>query len=84
MIPHDSAYAITLTTKVEDFISVIFLPAYFAVSGLRTQVRFLVGLAVSVSTATPYRRSQRCFPNINGFYKAPVAHLKVIISVQKG
>ncbi|GAQ80927.1 cation/H+ antiporter family [Klebsormidium nitens] len=38
MIPHDSAYAITLTTKVEDFISVIFLPAYFAVSGLRTQV----------------------------------------------
>jgi Kef-type K+ transport system membrane component KefB len=38
MIPHDSAYAITLTSKIEDFISVIFLPAYFAVSGLRTQV----------------------------------------------
>jgi Kef-type K+ transport system membrane component KefB len=38
MIPHDSAYAVALTTKTEDFITVTLLPAYFAVSGLKTQV----------------------------------------------
>eukprot|EP00243_Klebsormidium_subtile_P000659 TRINITY_DN1111_c1_g1_i2.p1 TRINITY_DN1111_c1_g1~~TRINITY_DN1111_c1_g1_i2.p1 ORF type:complete len:890 (+),score=223.12 TRINITY_DN1111_c1_g1_i2:679-3348(+) len=38
MIPHDSAYAVALTSKVEDFIAVTLLPAYFAVSGLKTQI----------------------------------------------
>ncbi|KAH7383655.1 Sodium/hydrogen exchanger family-domain-containing protein [Cadophora sp. MPI-SDFR-AT-0126] len=36
--PHDGGFAIKLTEKVEDLISVIFLPLYFALSGLGTDL----------------------------------------------
>ncbi|KAK0628835.1 Sodium/hydrogen exchanger family-domain-containing protein [Bombardia bombarda] len=39
--PHDGGYAIKLTEKIEDLISVLFLPLYFAQSGLSTDLGLL-------------------------------------------
>jgi len=39
--PHDGGFAIKLTEKVEDLISVLFLPLYFALSGLSTNLGLL-------------------------------------------
>ncbi|OIW24363.1 putative K(+)/H(+) antiporter protein [Coniochaeta ligniaria NRRL 30616] len=39
--PHDGGFAIKLTEKIEDLITVIFLPLYFALSGLSTDLGLL-------------------------------------------
>ena len=39
--PHDGGFAIKLTEKIEDLISVLFLPLYFAYSGLSTNLGLL-------------------------------------------
>jgi Kef-type K+ transport system membrane component KefB len=39
--PHDAGFAIKVTEKVEDLISAIFLPLYFALSGLNTNLGLL-------------------------------------------
>ena len=39
--PHDGGFAIKLTEKIEDLISVLFLPLYFALSGLSTNLGLL-------------------------------------------
>ncbi|KAK0743370.1 Sodium/hydrogen exchanger family-domain-containing protein [Schizothecium vesticola] len=36
--PHEGGFAIKLTEKIEDLISVLFLPLYFALSGLSTNI----------------------------------------------
>ncbi|KAJ1548181.1 K(+)/H(+) antiporter [Nowakowskiella sp. JEL0078] len=38
IVPHDHGFAIQLTEKVEDLVSIIFLPLYFAYSGLNTRI----------------------------------------------
>jgi len=39
--PHDGGFAIKLTEKIEDFVSALFLPLYFALSGLSTDLGLL-------------------------------------------
>ena len=39
--PHDSGFAIKLTEKIEDLVGVLFLPLYFALSGLSTNIGLL-------------------------------------------
>ena len=39
--PHDGGFAIKLTEKIEDLIGVLFLPLYFALSGLNTNLGLL-------------------------------------------
>ena len=39
--PHERGFAIRLTEKIEDFVSVLFLPLYFALSGLNTNIGLL-------------------------------------------
>ena len=39
--PHDSGFAIKVTEKVEDLVSVLLLPLYFALSGLSTNLGLL-------------------------------------------
>jgi len=39
--PHQGGFAIKLTEKIEDLISVLLLPLYFALSGLRTNLSLL-------------------------------------------
>lgn len=39
--PHDGGFAIKVTEKVEDLVSVLFLPLYFALSGLGTNLGLL-------------------------------------------
>jgi Kef-type K+ transport system membrane component KefB len=39
--PHDGGFAIKMTEKIEDLISVLFLPLYFALSGLSTNLGLL-------------------------------------------
>ncbi|TVY50456.1 K(+)/H(+) antiporter 1 [Lachnellula cervina] len=39
--PHEGGFAIKLTEKIEDLVSVIFLPLYFALSGLSTNLGLL-------------------------------------------
>ncbi|KAL5507866.1 KHA1_1 [Sanghuangporus vaninii] len=41
VIPHDGGFAIALVEKLEDFVSLVFLPLYFAFSGLRTDLSLL-------------------------------------------
>ncbi|MCE9531330.1 MAG: cation:proton antiporter [Planctomycetes bacterium] len=38
IIPHDSAIARTFTAKLEDLVTIVFLPAFFAFTGMRTQL----------------------------------------------
>jgi Kef-type K+ transport system membrane component KefB len=44
IIPHDSVVAAQLRGKLEDTVIVLFLPVYFAFTGLRTQVGLVHGL----------------------------------------
>ncbi|KAF9969740.1 K(+)/H(+) antiporter, partial [Actinomortierella ambigua] len=41
LIPHDSGFAEGMTRRLEDLIGVIFLPIYFALSGLKTRIGLL-------------------------------------------
>jgi len=44
VIPHDSRLAHDLTRKLEDFVAVFLLPAFFAFTGMRTQIGLVAGL----------------------------------------
>lgn len=44
VIPHDSAVAREFRAKLEDLVSVLLLPAFFAYTGLRTQIGLVNGL----------------------------------------
>lgn len=39
--PHEGGFAIKVTEKIEDLVSVVFLPLYFALSGLGTNLGLL-------------------------------------------
>jgi len=39
--PHDGGFAIKVTEKIEDLITVLFIPLYFAFSGLSTNLGLL-------------------------------------------
>ncbi|ORZ14883.1 Sodium/hydrogen exchanger family-domain-containing protein [Lobosporangium transversale] len=41
VIPNDTGFADGVTKRIEDLVSVIFLPIYFALSGLKTQIGLL-------------------------------------------
>ncbi|KAI0375958.1 hypothetical protein BV20DRAFT_960038 [Pilatotrama ljubarskyi] len=41
VIPHDNGFAIAMVEKLEDLVSILFLPLYFALSGLRTNLGLL-------------------------------------------
>ncbi|KAG0126927.1 Sodium/hydrogen exchanger family-domain-containing protein [Tuber indicum] len=41
--PHEGGFAVRLTEKIEDLVSVLFLPLYFTLSGLRTDIGLLNG-----------------------------------------
>ncbi|KAK2465935.1 hypothetical protein APHAL10511_001576 [Amanita phalloides] len=41
IIPHENGYGIALVEKLEDLICILFLPIYFALSGLRTNLGLL-------------------------------------------
>jgi Kef-type K+ transport system membrane component KefB len=43
VIPHDSALARDLTGKLEDLVTVLLLPAFFAFTGMRTQIGLVAG-----------------------------------------
>jgi Kef-type K+ transport system membrane component KefB len=43
VIPHDSRLSRDLTTKLEDLVVVLLLPAFFAFTGMRTQIGLVAG-----------------------------------------
>jgi Kef-type K+ transport system membrane component KefB len=43
IIPHDSELARDLTRRLEDFVVVLLLPAYFAFTGMRTEIGLVSG-----------------------------------------
>jgi Kef-type K+ transport system membrane component KefB len=43
-IPHDSLIARDTTGRLQDFVAILFLPAFFALSGVKTQIGLLSGL----------------------------------------
>jgi K+:H+ antiporter len=45
VIPHDSQLAATLKQRLEDLVTILLLPAFFAFTGMRTQVGLVSGLA---------------------------------------
>ncbi len=59
VIPHDSSVARALIDKLEDFVTILLLPAFFALTGMRTTVGLLsslsdwalCGLIIVVATA---------------------------------
>lgn len=44
VIPHDSRLATELTYKLEDFVTVLLLPAFFAFTGMRTRIDLVSGV----------------------------------------
>jgi Kef-type K+ transport system membrane component KefB len=44
VIPHDSAVAQAFTRKLEDLVTVLLLPAFFAFTGMRTEIGLVAGL----------------------------------------
>lgn len=44
VVPHDSALARNLTKRLHDVTVVFFLPAYFAISGMRTEIGLVSGI----------------------------------------
>jgi Kef-type K+ transport system membrane component KefB len=44
VIPHDSAVARVFSRKVEDIVSILLLPAFFAYTGMRVQIGLVAGL----------------------------------------
>ncbi|KAG6836189.1 hypothetical protein H0H93_010495 [Arthromyces matolae] len=38
VIPHENGYAISIVEKLEDLVTIVFLPIYFTLSGLRTNL----------------------------------------------
>jgi Kef-type K+ transport system membrane component KefB len=59
IVPHSSNLARTLTSKLEDLVTILMLPAFFAFTGMRTQIGLvsgpsewmLCGLIIVVATA---------------------------------
>ena len=45
VIPHDSPLARTLTLKMEDLVTILLLPAFFAFTGMRTEIGLVSGSA---------------------------------------
>ena len=45
VIPHDSDLARTLKAKLEDLVTILLLPAFFAFTGMRTQIGLVSGSA---------------------------------------
>ncbi len=45
LVPHDSALAREISGKLEDLVVVLFLPAFFAFTGMRTQIGLVQGLS---------------------------------------
>jgi Kef-type K+ transport system membrane component KefB len=43
IIPHDSPLARTLTRKLHDLVTILLLPAFFAFTGMRTQIGLVAG-----------------------------------------
>ncbi|KAF9035924.1 cation/H+ exchanger [Panaeolus papilionaceus] len=41
IIPHDNGFAISIVEKIEDLVSILFLPIYFTLSGLKTNLGLL-------------------------------------------
>ncbi|KAJ6610393.1 Sodium/hydrogen exchanger family-domain-containing protein, partial [Mycena sp. CBHHK59/15] len=41
VIPHENGFAISIVEKLEDLVSILFLPIYFTLSGLRTNLGLL-------------------------------------------
>ncbi|RIA84077.1 Sodium/hydrogen exchanger family-domain-containing protein [Glomus cerebriforme] len=41
IIPHEGGFAVGITEKIEDLVNVLFLPIYFALSGIKTQIGLL-------------------------------------------
>jgi K+:H+ antiporter len=44
IVPHESRLARELTAKLEDLVTVLLLPAFFALTGMRTQIGLVSGL----------------------------------------
>jgi Kef-type K+ transport system membrane component KefB len=44
VVPHDSPIAADLNERLEDVVAILFLPAFFAFTGMRTELAFISGL----------------------------------------
>ncbi|CDO69869.1 hypothetical protein BN946_scf184884.g28 [Trametes cinnabarina] len=54
IVPREGGLAITLTEKLEDLVSIVFLPLYFTISGLSTNLGLLDnGKSISLYIASP-------------------------------
>ena len=54
IIPHDSPAAAAFAAKLEDLVSVLLLPAFFAFTGMRTQIGLVSGLGQWVACGLIY------------------------------
>ena len=57
MIPHDSRLAQDLVKKLEDIVVILFLPAFFAYTGMRTQIGLVSGLGPVAAVRADHRRA---------------------------
>ena len=59
VIPHDSEVARDFRIKLEDIVKILLLPAFFAYTGMRTQIGLVSGLAEWADRGLDYRWSPR-------------------------
>ncbi|KAF7975633.1 hypothetical protein HWV62_9073 [Athelia sp. TMB] len=72
IIPHDNGYAIAVVEKLEDLVSIIFLPLYFTLSGLRTNLGLLDngitwGYVVLICAVSFFSKFISCFTAAKAF-----------------
>lgn len=69
IVPHDRGFAIAMTEKIEDLVSIMFLPLYFGYSGLKVNLGSLNtplewGFVVLV-TVVACAGTTNCLSNVN-------------------
>jgi Kef-type K+ transport system membrane component KefB len=89
LIPHDSRLARELTHKLEDLVVVLFLPAFFAFTGMRTQVglvdgafQWLLCAAILVTASIGKFGGTFVAARITGFGQREAASLGILMNTR--
>jgi Kef-type K+ transport system membrane component KefB len=89
VIPHDSAIARVMPHKIEDLVTILLLPAFFAFSGMRTEIALISGLdnwllcGVIVIVATAGKFGGACVAaRLTGLGWRPAAALGVLMNTR--
>ena len=90
IFPHDSAIAHELTKKLEDLVAVLLLPAFFAYTGMRTEIGLITGwenwlwwlAIIAVATRRQVRRLASLAAKLTGLSWRDSAGLGILMNTR--